>query len=88
MGYADERSTKATASTKPTPGSAATSEAGPAGMKTEIVLRIPQIQTDFVVATVNATNLAELEEQLSIAFTELSEKIPEQFLLDDLEEGL
>jgi hypothetical protein len=57
-------------------------------MKTEIVLRIPQIQTDFVVATVNATNLAELEEQLSIAFTELSEKIPEQFLLDDLEEGL
>jgi hypothetical protein len=57
-------------------------------MKTEIVLRIPQIQTDFVVATVNATNLAELEEQLSIAFKELSEKIPEQFLLDDLEEGL
>ncbi len=57
-------------------------------MKTEIVLRVPQIEADFVVCTVYATTMEELEEQLSVAFAELSEKLPEQFLLDDLEEQL
>lgn len=61
---------------------------GVAVVKTEIVLRIPALGSEFVVATVYADTMDRLEKGLKEVFAELSWKIPEQFLLDRLEEEL